>query len=691
MVRYWSPRHAYYVVVAGIAASVTIQLHLLSTLNKQTETKGWPEQLASFRSGRDRKSSTARLLSIESLRNYSAYSDTHFVDWSGIDVINHYKSDIRNVVSDSITLVSQMSVDETKIQRLLDLASRWTGCISIAIYFQPDPSGPGPQTMEQAMQFVDDIRAKNAVLLRKVQFHLVFDGRPKNRRLHYPNNYLRNVAFFNVMTDFLFILDVDLIPSLDSHDLLHRHFKTTPELVQNEFAVLVLPAFEGNQSDKKWQLAWVNEIPSTKSELMQHMRDHPGVLDQFEKFFDPGQGPSNYTRWYTALQPYPVEYQHSYEPYFVIRRSPAVPPFWEHFDGFGKNKITWVEEIAAKGFHFYVSPDAFITHMYHDYTKQEARILRPFIIDEYTKRFQLYLKKTYGTSFWEDDALSDWYERQKMRCITNVYRFCQNATIHLGDAHDPLFLGYRCGGLAYHATFIPAMRSLAFQLPEPIGRRNIPISPNATVLVIGNSHTRQMIQTMVCHFKEQVVEYDPVMVFDSARTDTFMVRFENNSTLISLTDNPVVYSPHWVSIVEAIAGRQLKSFDAVVFGRLENVPELVAFANSTAPTLRDVTKEYDGPVVVVSEFGVQGKSVLEDGIKLMEEFREHRDNISVIDGRKYIKKLQLECATEAYSSMGRCLEIIDKTLADRMHRCVGREGGHADLIAWEITEKLNDL
>lgn len=112
-----------------------------------------------------------------------------------------------------------------------------------------------------------------------------------------------------------------------------------------------------------------------------------------------------------------MEYKVNYEPYFVMKMSSAIPPFWEHFTGFGRNKISWVEEVAIRGYRFYVSPDSFLIHINHDYSKQDVQVVRPFIIDEYAHRFQVYLKNKYGKSLWEGDALSHWIQQKTLTYV----------------------------------------------------------------------------------------------------------------------------------------------------------------------------------------------------------------------------------------------------------------------------------
>ena len=52
-----------------------------------------------------------------------------------------------------------------------------------------------------------------------------------------------------------------------------------------------------------------------------------------------------------------------FEPYLVLPKT--APPFDNMFLGFGWNKVSHVEEVAAARFNFFVLPDAYIVHTPH--------------------------------------------------------------------------------------------------------------------------------------------------------------------------------------------------------------------------------------------------------------------------------------------------------------------------------------
>jgi hypothetical protein len=157
---------------------------------------------------------------------------------------------------------------------------------------------------------------------------------------------------------------------------------------------------------------------------------------------------------------------------------------------------------------------------------------------------------------------------------------------------------------------------------------------------------------------------------------------------MSLTNNPVVYSPHWATLVENIVGRPLGSFDAIILGKFNSFTGAVDSSTSKAPTLPEIMTIYDGPMVYVSMFAAYGQSQFRDNDAAMKNATGTRDNISVINGRKYIDILKMECGSDGFNMVGSCKEGEEGKDA---HRCIGVKGGHPDLIAWEVAEILNKL
>lgn len=256
------------------------------------------------------------------------------------------------------------------------------------------------------------------------------------------------------------------------------------------------------------------------------------------------------------------------------------------------------------------------------------------------------------------------------------------------------------------------------------GRRPHPLPANTTTLVIGNSHTRQMSISLWCQYADTVVEYDNLRSFDlGKKTDFYRLKFENNSTLISLTNFPLAYSKKWATLFENVIGLELQFLDAIVLGKFNDYVESqgssftvivdkaiensknskdkgkgnssnvldvssVNFETEPAPTLYDVAMAYAGPIVYVSMFGTQGEEAYRDALEMQTELRtkHRRHNTEVVHGRKHIELLGMECGSDVHR------EVRDCDASDRnpklAHRCMGRNGGHPDLVAWDVIESL---
>ena len=61
-----------------------------------------------------------------------------------------------------------------------------------------------------------------------------------------------------------------------------------------------------------------------------------------------------------------------YEPYFVVRKDATLPRYDERFEGYGKNKISWVVCLRCMGYRFRVLKGAFLVHGPHVSQKQKA-------------------------------------------------------------------------------------------------------------------------------------------------------------------------------------------------------------------------------------------------------------------------------------------------------------------------------
>ena len=246
---------------------------------------------------------------------------------------------------------------------------------------------------------------------------------------------------------------------------------------------------------------------------------------------------------------------------------------------------------------------------------------------------------------------------------------------------------------------------------------NPPPTPNKTVLLVGNSHLRQVSESLMCQHWAQAE--DAIQIGDR---NTFTVHFHNNATIHVLINSPFVYSHKWVDLLESRLIKQpIASLDAIVLGKFHswNDSQYTAFhqemqdlsTNKTIegmdfntikpPEIGSVAEVYNGPIVAVSMFSKYAESEginTERTMNILAEGSKGRKNLRCILGRKYIDELGLECGTDTGTG-GTCNEPVassstatnDSTATSdprNWHRCTGAHGGHSDLLSFDIVEEL---
>jgi len=162
---------------------------------------------------------------------------------------------------------------------------------------------------------------------------------------------------------------------------------------------------------------------------------------------------------------------------------------------------------------------------------------------------------------------------------------------------------------------------------------------------------------------------------------------------------------------------------------------IVNFTYILPPDIVGIAKIYNGPIISVSMFS---KSYTLDTQSSYDTYRQQclllaekkeddsnnttgnstcidnaadgniNKNLYLIDSRRYIVEMGIECGTDDKKTIGTCHEPLPiKSLEDRgnqtnsttiqryrdpsdMHRCAGARGGHTDLVAWDVIESLYD-
>lgn len=207
-----------------------------------------------------------------------------------------FHEQLSNNTFDDVTLVTQCSVNN--LRYLPEMAKRWNGPISVALFTPHDDA-------IQAILSVRWLRHCYPLSIKKfVSFHFVYPIKhpPKPREhsvdpkiwqfnssiysnkwsltcekvmlaingikgknymangIPYPHNTLRNAAKIGVFTKFMFLLDIDTMPSANVRENFMKLYTSLPD--DDPKTVFVAPAFEIR----------AGKIPRTKSQLLEEYR-----------------------------------------------------------------------------------------------------------------------------------------------------------------------------------------------------------------------------------------------------------------------------------------------------------------------------------------------------------------------------------------------------------------------------------
>ncbi|CAH1159885.1 unnamed protein product [Phaedon cochleariae] len=255
------------------------------------------------------------------------------ISWRTILYIREYKDSL--FVENDVTFVAQLSYD--RLQTIEDVVKSWPGPISFTLYVSD-------YELAKAISFISSSEILQERL--NVAYHAVFkDGD------YYPINTLRNIGLKNVHTPYVFLADIDFLPSKNLYEILCKYITSMGSLKKK---ALIVPAFEIAK--------YGGQIPSEKKQLLSEL-DDKSVIPFLSNIWAPGHSPTDYDNWKTSSEPYKVKWAVDYEPYIVVRSD--VVAYDERFVGFGWNKVSHIMELEAQNYQFIVLPDVFIVHKPH--------------------------------------------------------------------------------------------------------------------------------------------------------------------------------------------------------------------------------------------------------------------------------------------------------------------------------------
>ena len=277
---------------------------------------------------------------------------------------------VTSIVRTGVTLVSQCSVNH--LMHIAALSERWKGPISVAVF------AIDSQSIEAAVDYL--LRLYHCVpsVRQNVSVHLVYplvqtvkdlpefrhvDSRtvqcsdlasPPSQKLvqsrnyafakntKYPNNLLRNLATSNAETEYIFVIDIDMLPSSnlnrDFTEYAEKHSLTKQTKLLDERTVLVVPAFELQNGVS---------VPKDKKSLLQLWKRREVRPFYYEMCWR-CQKPTDYEAWRNLSHSvalsigYEVEWKDPWEPFYIGPKS--IPRYDERFKQYGFNRISQVSE-----------------------------------------------------------------------------------------------------------------------------------------------------------------------------------------------------------------------------------------------------------------------------------------------------------------------------------------------------------
>ncbi|KAI9264689.1 glycosyl-transferase for dystroglycan-domain-containing protein [Helicostylum pulchrum] len=270
----------------------------------------------------------------------------------GLDNVTPYYFKASHKMKDQdITLATLVTRNRFRV--LSRLASNYKGPISAAIHVLDDDEKTA--TIKELAKIYNS----NPNMQKYVDVHLIID------KFDRQFNMWRNTAKLFTRTDYLMMLDVDFHLCTDFRSTIFGNSKITKMLKAGKTAIVV-PAFEylEQKDGKDWRT-----FPTKKSGVIDQVNGLK--LDSFHSSWVSGHGATNYTKWYSADEIYPVtDYEFSYEPYIIYKKEDT-PWCDERFIGYGANKAACLYEIFISGVDYWVLPNDFVIHQSHKYATHD--------------------------------------------------------------------------------------------------------------------------------------------------------------------------------------------------------------------------------------------------------------------------------------------------------------------------------
>ncbi|KAF9901877.1 hypothetical protein EC991_005579 [Linnemannia zychae] len=251
-----------------------------------------------------------------------------------------------------VTMVAQFSI--SRLDRFERAKAVWRGPSTVVIFLATY------KDIVELKKYFE--RPGKLELYNSITLTIVKPNYSLGTHSRYPINHLRNIGIQTAITDYIYVIDADFVPTSKLYDFASTKIVSLLEKATYPTAY-VIPCLAIKEE-------YNGKFPDTIKELQPLMKSGIAYIT------DPraGHGPT-----YTSLfmnpsvfkdpPAYEVCYESLWEPYYIVNRHHLHPHYDERFKNQGGDKQSHALLLNAIGFRFLVVREHFMYHMDHSKLK----------------------------------------------------------------------------------------------------------------------------------------------------------------------------------------------------------------------------------------------------------------------------------------------------------------------------------
>ncbi|KAG0375665.1 hypothetical protein BGX24_008800 [Mortierella sp. AD032] len=268
--------------------------------------------------------------------------------WISESAIMHTVYSKKAFSEKDVTMVAQFSI--SRLDRFEHAKGVWRGPSTVVIFLATN------KDIIELKRYFE--RPGKLELYSSITLTIVKPNYSLGTHLRYPINQLRNIGIQTAMTDYIYVIDADFVPTTKLYDFASTTIVSLLEKAAYPTAY-VIPCLAIKEE-------FSGTFPDTIKELQPLMKSGIAYIT------DPraGHGPT-YTQIFMnsavlrGTPAYEVCYESLWEPYYIVNRHHLHPYYDERFKNQGGDKQSHALLLNAIGFKFLVVREHFMYHMDH--------------------------------------------------------------------------------------------------------------------------------------------------------------------------------------------------------------------------------------------------------------------------------------------------------------------------------------